>query len=234
MKPIRTDNIHNVLGVIQLSDSFFPTGMYTMSSGLEHLLSKRKINQKELQELIAVYIEGQLGPLDCTALGSSYGFAKESDIEKILEADNIIFSMRLVKETRDASTRSGTQMVRCVNSFAKSKILKSYQGAIEEKKATGIYPVAFGVAASALGISKLDACMMMLYSFCTSIAGAALRMGIIDHFGAQKIIHNSKPVISLAAEKNIDMPFSNIWQFAPEIDLMQISHEQMDSKMFIT
>jgi urease accessory protein len=33
---------------------------------------------------------------------------------------------------------------------------------------------------------------------------------------------------------NIDRPLISMWQFAPEIDIIQISHEKLDSKMFIT
>ena len=32
----------------------------------------------------------------------------------------------------------------------------------------------------------------------------------------------------------IDRSLSNMWQFAPEVDIVQISHEKLDSKMFIT
>jgi urease accessory protein len=33
---------------------------------------------------------------------------------------------------------------------------------------------------------------------------------------------------------NINRPIEGIWQFAPSIDIIQISHERMNSKMFIT
>ena len=62
------------INVLQLSDSFFPTGMYTTSSGLEALFySKNKIkNPDELMGLIRIYLEHQMGPADCTALGVAY------------------------------------------------------------------------------------------------------------------------------------------------------------------
>ena len=54
------------ISILQISDSFFPTGMYTTSNGLETLFYSKKINDaNELRDLIKVYIEHQIGPADC-------------------------------------------------------------------------------------------------------------------------------------------------------------------------
>ena len=108
------------IGLLQLSDSFFHTGMYTMSNGLEFLFySKRELigNPEDLLNLMKVYIECQLGPADCTALGVAYEQVEKKNISNLLEVDRVIFSMKLIEEIRNASSRSGTQLLRCVGSF---------------------------------------------------------------------------------------------------------------------
>src|SRR5215831_10220632 len=107
------------VNILQLSDSFFPTGMYTTSSGLESLFySENKIKTPdELKYLIAVYLENQIGPADCTALGVSYGCIERADIDELINVDQTIYSMKLIEEVRNASVRSGTQLLRCVNYF---------------------------------------------------------------------------------------------------------------------
>ena len=67
-----------------------------------------------------------------------------------------------------------------------------------------------------------------------SVIGAALRLGLIQHFDGQKIIHELRPVILKSVLENIDRAISNIWQFAPGLDILQMKHEAMSSKMFIT
>ncbi len=225
------------LGMLQLSDSFFPSGLYTTSSGLEALYySTRKITKTDdLYELIKVYLEHQIGPADCTALGSSYEQVQRKDLKKLVEVDNLLFSMKLIEEVRNASVRSGTQILRCVGSFiTENDILNQYQREISEKRASGVYPVAFAVTCHALGIPRHKAALMMLYGFSVSMIGAALRLGILQHFDGQKIIHMLKPIISESVYNNINRPLTSLWQFAPDIDLIQISHECMSSKMFIT
>ena len=223
------------LSMMQLSDSFFPTGMYSMSNGLEAIFySGRKIKAEELRELVKTYLEYQIGPADCAALGNAYEHATRSNLLKLLEVDRAIFSMKLVQEIRDASIRSGTQLVRCIRSFSDNKILGQYDDAIRGGQAFGPYPVALAVAANAFLIPKEKAALVMLYSFSVSIVGAALRLGMLQHFDGQKVIDELKPTIVKVTKANINRPIEGLWQFAPSIDIIQISHERMNSKMFIT
>src|ERR687895_2682598 len=182
------------LSMMQLSDSFFPTGMYSMSNGLEAIFySGKKIKAEELRELVKTYLEYQIGPADCTALGNAYEHAARSNLARLLEVDKAIFSMKLVQEIRDASMRSGTQLVRCIRSFSDNKILGQYEDAIRGGQAFGPYPVALALGANALSIPKRKAALMMLYSFSVSIVGAALRLGMLQHFDGQKVIDELKP-----------------------------------------
>jgi urease accessory protein len=223
------------LSMMQLSDSFFPTGMYSMSNGLEAIFySGKKMKSEELRELVKTYLEYQIGPADCTALGNAYEYASRSSLSKLLEVDRAIFSIKLVQEIRDASIRSGTQLVRCIRSFSDNKILGQYEDAIRGGKAFGPYPAALAVAANAFLIPKEKAALMMLYSFSVSIVGAALRLGMLQHFDGQKVIDELKPTIVKVTKANINRPIEGIWQFAPSIDVIQIAHERMNSKMFIT
>jgi urease accessory protein len=224
------------ISILQLSDSFFPTGMYATSNGLEALFYSKKIKHaNELRDLIKVYVEHQIGPTDCTALGNSYEYAKRSDLERLIEVDQTIFSMKLIQEIRETSTRSGTQLLRCVSYFiTDNELLNRYQEAIKNKQASGVYPVALAIASSTLNIPKRKAGLMMIYAFSVSIVGAALRLGMLQHFDGQRIIHELKPNILETVNNNIDRPLMSMWQFAPGIDIVQITHERMGSKMFIT
>jgi urease accessory protein len=223
------------LSMLQLSDSFFPTGMYSMSNGLEAIFySGKKMKVEELRELIGSLLQYQIGPADCTALGNAYEQAAKFNVRELLEVDRAIFSMKLVQEIRDASIRSGTQLVRCIRSFSDNRILCQYEDAIRSGGAFGPYPVALAVAANSFLIPKRKAALTMLYSFSVSIVGAALRLGMLQHFDGQKVIDELKPTILKVIKENINRPLEGMWQFAPSTDIIQISHERMNSKMFIT
>jgi urease accessory protein len=224
------------LSMMQLSDSFFPTGMYTTSNGLEAIFyGGRKLRPTELRDLIMTYIEHQMGPADCAALGNAYEYASKSDVRNVIRVDKTLYSMKIVQEIRNASARSGTQMLRCTNFFVtKDDVLNEYVAAIKSGQAFGPYPVALAVACNALSIPKRKAGLAMLYSFSVGMVGAALRLGMFQHLEGQKVIDELKPIIIRTVDENIDRPVEGMWQFAPQIDIVQMSHEKMASKMFIT
>src|ERR687888_399842 len=224
------------ISALQLSDSFFPTGMYAMSNGLEALFYTKKIKHtNELRDIIKVYVEHQIGPTDCAALGNSYEYAKRSDLERLIQVDQITYSMKLVREIRQTSSRAGTQLLKCLSYFiTDNELLNKYQEAIKNTQAYGVYPVALAIASSTLDIPKYKAGLIMIYAFSVSMVGAALRLGMLQHFDGQRIIHELKPNIIETVNNNIYRPLTGMWQFAPGIDIVQIAHERMPSKMFIT
>ena len=115
---IPVDPLVDEVSMLQLGDSFFPTGMYTTSSGLETLFYDGRIKTKQdIIEFITVCLQYQIGPADCAALSNAYDFAKKENVTKIIEIDHILFSMKLIKEIREASTRSGRQLLNCLLSL---------------------------------------------------------------------------------------------------------------------
>ena len=75
---------------------------------------------------------------------------------------------------------------------------------------------------------------MMLYSFSSSVVSSAIRLGVIQHLDAQKILKSlgkfvNNIVLNLSQKKSKD-----IWQLTPLIEIHQMNHEHNESRMFIT
>ena len=61
------------LTLMQLSDSFFPSGMYTMSNGLETVFDEKRIrSESDVYDFLENILEQQLGPADSVALSNAY------------------------------------------------------------------------------------------------------------------------------------------------------------------
>jgi urease accessory protein len=223
-----------LLSLMQLSDSFFPTGMYTTSSGLEALFYAGKVTTpREFERLANSYLQMQVGLADCIALGNAFKAASSSDLKLVEEIDQRLYSMKLPAEMREASTRTGKQLLGSVGGFVKSDLLKRYQRAVAKGQARGTQPVALGVVSSVLGIEREDSAFILLYSSLVALIGAALRLAIIDHTDGQRIIHSSKrAIIELA--KNASKDPSAMRQFFPALEIAQMAHERIENKMFVT
>ena len=222
------------LSMMQLADSLFPAGMFAVSNGLESLFQDGKVlSAPELASMIRVCMEQQAGPCDVVALGCAYRSARAGDVQELCRTDSEYLSFRTVREPREAAVRSGVQLARCVEGFSGDRVLGLYLAKIERGHASGIYPVSMGACCNAIGISQDGAARVLLYGFAASCVGAALRMGMIQHFEGQQVLHGLKGAIAEAAgyaRKDAE----RMWQFAPQLEINQMSHEGRDSNMFAT
>ena len=228
----------NEFHLMQLADSFFPSGMFGMSGGLESFVKHGKIRtERDVLRFIRQQIHFQLVPCDCVVLYEAMNAAQNNCISKLVDIDRRFFSMKLIKEVRNASVRSGQQMLNCViymTSNKENKFARKFQNKIESKQTAGTYPVCLGIAANCMHISKQSAAKMMLYSYSVSIVGAALRLGIIQHLDGQWILAQLEDNIDKLMNNMIRKSIYDIWQLTPFTDILQMDHEHDDSRMFIT
>lgn len=227
--------------LMQLSDSAFPSGMFSMSGGLESLFHHNIItNWQQVKEFIIEQIEFQLIPCDCSILSVTMNAVKKNDISQITNIDKKYYSMKLTKDIRNSLVRSGKQVLNCLmhvinENDDKNNFLKQFKIKIETYETPCTYPVALGIYAQCLDISLASAMRVLLYSFSSSIVSAAIRLGIIQHLDAQKILGLlSEPVNIFISKKINDEPTTDIWQLTPFTEIHQMNHEHNDSKMFIT
>ena len=64
----------------------------TRSRSIAIYTNRKKIaNPRDLLEMIKTYLECQIGPADCTALGNSYSCSERKDLNGLREIDRTIF-----------------------------------------------------------------------------------------------------------------------------------------------
>ena len=101
--------------IMQLADSSFPSGMFSMSGGLESLSHHKIITDwKQVHEFIIEQIKFQLIPCDCSILRITMNAVKNNDIFQITNIDNKLYSMKLTKDVRNSLVRSGKQVFNCL------------------------------------------------------------------------------------------------------------------------
>ena len=106
--------LERFVSVLQLSDSAFPSGRYTLSYGLEPLLQDGLLTAPAagaaLVALLADTIRFGVAPSDGLALACSHravGLDASADLELITEVDHRLTAVKIPREARQASTRTG-------------------------------------------------------------------------------------------------------------------------------
>ncbi len=226
------------LSVLQLSDSGFPSGRYTLSHGLEAFaqegLVESPCSPESLAALLADDVRLAVAPSDGVALACAHravGADGTVDVDLVLRADRRLTAIKLARETRDASTRSGRALLSAAPTVA-GVTMGGYAHLIEVGHAPGNHAVVLGLLEALLGVARLEAVAGELWAFSAGWVAAAVRLGLADHLAAQLLLRRVRPVLVGAAERAVAGDVADISSCAPLPDVMSMRHEQADVRLF--
>lgn len=219
----------SLLGALQFADSFFPSGSIAFSWGLETLRADGEIVSAEQ---VAQFLEGQLAHRWATFDAPVLVAAMRADgrFERLADLDDLVEAMTLATELREGSRRAGVSLLK-VHAGLGTPGAAGYRQVIAERKARGHLPVVQGLLWNATGLSEEACRAVSAHTLCTGIVGAALRLGMIGHLDAQKIMLQVRPVLvellrlpAQAAEE--------LYAYTPHAEIAAMRHEIQDSRLF--
>jgi urease accessory protein len=222
-------DLQSLLGALQHADSFFPSGGVAFSSGLETLHADGEVVSVEQ---LAVFVEGQLMHrwATCDACALVAAFRANGRLDRIARVDAIVEAMSLATELREGSKRAGASLL-AVHAGLGTTGAADYRMLISERKAFGHLPVAQGLLWSAVGMSE-DACRAVsAHTLCTGLIGAALRLGMIGHLDAQKVLLRVRPMLGDLLRLPVT-ELDEMCAYMPATEIAAMRHEVQDSRLF--
>lgn len=223
------------LAAFQLADSFLPVGSYTTSYGLEQFIERGAVaDAADLQALLTDYLRQQFGPCDVVALTAAHEASAEGDLEAILAADRRQRAVTMPAEFRESSTASGRRLLDLVDELLADSLLEAYADRVAADEAPGNYAVVTGVVAQREGIAADRARLLAGHSFLVGLLGAAQRLAGIGHTETQAILRELRPVVASVCAEHADGDLSKMRSFAPRIELMGMTHERAERRLFVS
>lgn len=219
---------------LQLTDSFFPSGLYTLSHGLESLTQEDQIGAADLYELIADYLRHGVGPSDATALGCAHRAVEQWDLDLACRADTRLTAVKLPREARETSIRLGRQLLTMSRWLFGGNMLEEYGDRGRDHEVPGNHAVVLGLVTATLQIPRERAVIGELYAISAGMVAAAVRLAVIDHRMAQAVLHRLKPVIVESAQAALDRDVREIASCVPRIDIMAMRHERAAVRLFVS
>ncbi len=228
-----TSTISQKLILLQLADSFFPSGSYTLSHGLESLVQQDKIQQSEdLRDFLQILLHNKIGTCDLVALIHAYQGSAVNNVEMIKQADTQLFAQNLIEITRKTQRQSGRALLMVAQSTWKNEQLDILDHSRLLDQFHCLHPVVFGVVGSIAGLTVSDTAMAFLHGFVTGLLGAAIRLGILGHLEAQQILLQLASDIEATYHTASSMSLNQMWSCTPAIDLAQMHHSKLASRLF--
>jgi urease accessory protein len=229
-------SVASLLVSLQLSDSAFPSGFYTMSHGLEGFAQDGMVDADSVSGLLEQLLVMSVGPGDATALARAHQAAARRDWDEVARLDRLLFASKLGAELRSASVRSGRQLADVAAvTFADTEggdDIAHWAAVVKARRSPGCQPVVSAVCYAAAGVPMHEAVASDLFAFAVSFAGAALRLRLTDHRTSQVMLRRMQPVIERAAADAIARPADDIGGSVPMADIASAHHETAEARLF--
>ncbi len=223
-----------LLAALQLGDSFFPSGMFTQSHGLERFVEHGLHDEAGLESILHSYLLDQAALGDALAARWVVRAAEAADLALVGAIDQRLTAFKLAPEARAASLRCGRQMLTLGATLSERAELQAYAHRIVAEPTCGNQAVALALLSWAAGLDEEAAVCVELHGLTISLISAAVRLGACDHITAQRIIWRARPVIAQAGAASRDLHWRDLGGFAPLIELMQCQHAYAETHMFVS
>ena len=231
------DSSASFLAALQLADSFFPSGTYAHSQGLEGMVTRGWVrNPDDLAEYLRNLLTWSILPCDGIALLNAHRAARDGNLATLVDIDWHLHAMKLPEELRVASCHAGRRILDetapLLGERAGSAIHGEFRQLVMDRETPGTGAVALGAASCAAGVGSRNALLMLCHSFAVGVLGSAQRLLPITHSEAQGILHRlHEPVIRMMCELAA-RHWSQMTSFTPQTDIAAMLHEHDEVRMF--
>jgi urease accessory protein len=222
----------SLLTLLQLTDSFFPTGAFAHSFGLETYVQRELVNDAEtFERFLRSTLHHSLRDGDAVAIGLTY---KAIEIGQIVDLDARLTAMKVARESREGSIKIGKQFLRNASILERNELLNEYAEQVQSGRCVGHHAVTYGVVASTTKIDLFSAILGYLHAHVVGQVSAAVRLIPLKPTDGQRIIQNIRPDLIDIARFAEGATIDDLSSFTPGLDIRSMQHERLYSRLFIS
>ncbi|HVU16729.1 MAG TPA: urease accessory UreF family protein [Candidatus Didemnitutus sp.] len=230
-----TDVSSWVASLLQAGDSFYPTGSYAHSFGLEGLVQNGIVHDREsLRQFFLRSTLPALRQLELPLVAQAFRAFQASDWMSIGELCELASASRTALEARLASEKIGRQRAELVASLHHSALAAEFLRRAEADHWPYSAPVSAALEGCALGAPETAVLAGFHYATYAAILSAAMKLLRLGQNASQTLLtemlgHTAATVAAARA-----VPRSDIGWFNPWLDIAAARHEIADARMFIS
>ena len=222
----------SLLTLLQLTDSFFPTGAFAHSFGLETYVQLGLINDPETFEMfLQSTLHHGFRNGDAVAIGLAY---KATEIQYLIDLDIRLTAMKIPRESREGSIKIGKQFLRNTAILERNEMLKGYAEEVQSGSCAGHHAIAYGLVASDAKIDLFSAVLGYLHTHVVGQVSAAVRLIPLKPTDGQRIIQDIHPNLIDIAQFAERAGIDDLGGFTPGLDIRGMQHEKLYSRLFIS
>lgn len=225
-------NTPALLEGLRFVDTFFPSGGYAFSSGLEAAVQGGAVkNSDQFARYIEDLLRGGMSRREALATKIANAAGAEGPISVALEVDRRLDATKLSRESRMASRQMGRQVIRVAADQIKAKsVLSAYREEVESDRAPGHLAVTFGLTLGACGWNPEETAAAFLYQTAVGFVSAAMRLSPIGQHEGQRILGEWLPLIERISREVTSDTVMSSW--SPIQDIYAMRHGSLEWRLF--
>ena len=228
--------METLFNLLQLFDPTLPIGAYAHSAGLETYTQNGKVhNKRDALVFIKQFLLQNFLYSDAAFFSFAWRFAQAKDWKAIPMLDQEITALKSSKETREASQKLGSRLMRVAESWDFDfPFLNSYKKEIAEKVCLGQVAIVFGILAQELKIPLLEALKAYYYTTASGMVTNCAKLIPIGQQEAQSILFQLKNEIEALAKKTLELEYDQIGRCAIGFEIRAMQHEKLYSRLYMS
>jgi urease accessory protein len=209
----------------QVADSAFPTGAFAHSWGLEAAWHQGEIESYDALRRFLEAAVHQAGFATLPLLNAVYH--RLDDLER-LDALTEVFLINAVAN-RASRIQGRSLLATAVRVWPSASLAALSRRA--DATHSHVAPLS-GAVFRAIGLSLPAAQQIVLYGTARGVLAAAVRLGIVGSYEAQRLQHACGPWLDAVATRCSRLAPDDLAQTSPVTDLLQSAHDRLYSRLF--
>ena len=220
------------LELLQICDSLFPVGAFTLSNGMVTYVQRGKVSTAEdlknyLYDFIKIAPYQDLGTMVLAAKNAN-------DIKYICQLDELYSAFRCPMEVRQGSSKLCIRLLKAAKEISPFKILDDYYNKIINGQCIGQHSIAVGLFAASHNADIEQATLLYGYSLLSALTTNAVKSVPLRQLDGQKVLRESFPMLYKAAKISQQINLDNIGIGAAAFDIFSMEHETLYSRLYMS
>jgi urease accessory protein len=231
-KTVWTMDALALLNGLRFVDSFFPSGGYAYSSGLEAAVHAGAVrNGEEFSAYVEDLLRGTIASREGVAVGRACETIRKHTLQPSFQADAELEAMKISFESRAASRQMGRHIMRiAVDRDQPHAMVRAFHDALVESRTPGHAAVCMGLALAASGWARTKAIAAFLYQTAVGFVSAAMKLLPIGQQEGQRLLAHWTPLfIELSRRVPIRL---DMHSWTPIQDIYAMRHGRLESRLF--
>jgi urease accessory protein len=221
-----------LLNGLRFVDSFFPSGGFAFSSGLEAAVKGGAVRDgKELASYVEDFLVQGIGRREAVAVAVVHQAAVTGRLAQTLAVDRALEALKLSRDSRLASRQMGRQILKAAaEQLLEHRLLLDYRRSVDEERAPGHLPVALALTLAACGWSRQDTVAAFLYQTAQGVVSAAMKLLPVGQQQGQRLLADWGPMIARLSRRAA--PKAGLASWSPVQDIYAMRHARLESRLF--